>query len=262
MVALYLNVSERRALLVSSRELHWVVAPLLYRSLEVACLPRSWNEEEEANAHLPFLILTSLVQSMRPRGRLTPRCNAQYLVSFSYCSHILEADFRAVPLIGEILRVAFRLRHLRIDVGGDGVPVILKIFHRVDLIISPTSTLTALGVFHHRVTLPCLESVRSSHIAIVDALMRYRSIATVVIDTSPSEANLKTFFRAHPPWNANSLRRLALGYTVHVAPTDIYRAIYVSFPNIEHLEVRVSGVGGLTLIDVSAMMPLLGTAIS
>ena len=253
MVALYLDVRERRALLVCCRELHWVIAPLLYRSLEVSCLPPSW-EEEESSAHLPFLILTSLVQSMRPRGTLTPRCNSQHLVAFSYCSHSLEADLRAAPLLGEILRAAFRVRHLRIDVGADGVPVILKIFRRVDLIISPTSTLTALGVCH-RVTLPCLESVRSSHIAIVEALMRYRSVATAVVEMSPSEANLKTFFRADPPWNANSLRRLAVGYSGNVAPVQIYRAIYASFPNIEHLELRIVGLGGHALMDVSLITP-------
>ena len=85
--------------------------------------------------------------------------------------------------------------------------------------------------------------------------MRYRSVATAVVEMSPSEANLKTFFRADPPWNANSLRRLAVGYSGNVAPVQIYRAIYASFPNIEHLELRIVGLGGHALMDVSLITP-------
>ncbi len=256
-IACLLDVPERRALLLSCSEYHYAVARVLYRSIYVH-IEGPTRGSKYLN-HYPFHILSSLVRSMHPKTGLPPRINAQYMVTFAYLSYGPRADFRAAPLLGEVLRAAVRLRHLRLEVADSAVDIVLDALRRAQVIIVPSTTFTARSAAEYqidRMILPCLESVRSTRLALVEALMRYRNINTVVLDTVPNDKTLGIFLRTLPPWNPATLRRLALSYcSVEFKP--FLGAVFASFPGLEELSFRIPSRGfpALQFATVSLMHP-------
>ncbi|KAI0683363.1 hypothetical protein C8T65DRAFT_749572 [Cerioporus squamosus] len=152
------------------------------------------------------------------------------------------------PLLGHILRAAVNLRHLRVDVDADAVPTVLDALVRVGVIITPTTTLTACRTTAHGEVLPRLRSVRSSRLPIIEALMRYRSIDTAIVDSTPQDATLAKFFRSTPPWDPCGLRRVGLNYCGYSDFDLVLRGLFTAFPCVEHCELRITGSVGLVLL--------------
>ncbi|KAI0689529.1 hypothetical protein C8T65DRAFT_746138 [Cerioporus squamosus] len=263
-IACLLDSPSRRALLLSHSVCHFAVAPVMYRSIDVAIRTPDASRADYMDPY-PFSVLTGLVTSMRPRSGIPPRCNPQHLVTFAYLSYGIKADLRAIPLVGAILRVAGRLRHLRIDVASEAVPMTLDVLRRTGVIITPISALThsSLDVDANPDILPYLRSVRSSKLPIVEALMRYRHVNTVVVDGSPEETTLAKFLRTLPPWNPVDIRKFAITYCGYASFTDVVRGIFTAFPNIECFEFRLTGSVGLGFlleaIDLLDHHPSLGS---
>ncbi len=252
-VACLLDLPSRRALLVSHSAFHHAVAPVMYRSISVVIRAPDLSRADYMDPY-PFSILGGLVTSMRSRSIAPPRCNPQHLVTFAYLSYGINADLRAIPLVGAILRSAGRLRHLRIDVASEAVPMTLDVLRRAGVIITPISTFThsSSDVHANPDILPYLRSVRSSKLPIIEALMRYRHIDTIVMDGSPEDNCLAKFLRTLPPWNPADIRKFAITYCGYSSFTDLVRGIFTSFPNIEFFEFRITGSVGLGFLSVRA----------
>lgn len=251
-IACLVDIPSRRALLLSCRECHYVVVRVLYRSIQVVA-PAPDPTDGMYLDHTPFRLLSNIVESMVRRGPLLPRINAQYLVTFTYATYGPRADFRAAPLLGEVLRAAVRLRHLRIDVANDAVDIVLDALRRAEVIVTPSATLTMLPSTPHIRLLPCLESVRSTRIAIIDALMRFRAVHTVVAELNMTEQTVAKFLRPIPVWNPVTLRNLAMSFYSHDAKQFVI-AVGAAFPCLEHFSLHVmpSSIAGYKLSTVSA----------
>lgn len=238
-IACLVDVPTRRALLLCCSEYHHPVARVLYRSIYI--LIESPDRGCKYLRHAPFHLLSSLIRSMHPKTGVPPRVNAQYLVTFAYVSTSTRANFRAAPLLGEVFRAAVRLRHLRLDIADCEVDGVLDVLRRAQVIILPSTTFAGRYTARCRTdqrVLPSLESVRSTSLAIIEALMRYRSIDTVILDAVPNDKTLGIFLRTLPPWDPTTLRRLALSYcSVDFEPFLV--AVFASFPCLEQLSVRV-----------------------
>lgn len=224
----------------SCKLFHYTVIPILYRSVSVTFYPTGWRRHLLGDSRHALGTLACLTLSMRPCNKLLSlRCNIQFIVTFSYSSHGSHDDFRALPLFGEVLRCAVRLRHLRIDVSPTNHLAIIDILRRSGIIITPTSTLLqshSTSVSDARF-LPQLQSVRASHLAIVEGLMRYRSLTHVGIDGGAETVGLTKFFRAPAPWSPSSLRYLYLAYEGRQDCEMLSMAIFASFPRLEHLMI-------------------------
>ena len=207
-----------------------------------------------------YRTLACLVYSMTLPSRSLPsyplrlRCNPRHLVTLQYSSDRRAADFRAFPLLGEVLRCTVRLRHIVLDIPIASIPVMLDIFRRYELIITPTRVrLEPTDPRSNRITLPCLDSIRSTRLAIVDALMRHRSVSTVVLDVPPNDIALAKFLRPRPDWNALSVRRLSMVYTGAYGFELLAEAILTSFPRLEHMAITVGSSNTQDMFNVSGL---------
>ena len=172
--------------------------------------------------------------------QIRPRCNPQFLVTFAYCSDSFQVDLRALPLLGDILRATSRLRHFAIDIGIESVGLALDIFRRNGVIITPTAPeLEAAEPWPARLILPRLESIRSTRLAVVEALMRYRSVNTIYLEISPNDVALAKFLRPITAWNPAHIRRLSLSYLGSYWYDTLIGTIFTTFPSLEHFAFRV-----------------------
>ena len=230
---------DRRALLLSCKELAAIVLPLLYRSLELFFPSREFDFDPYQE-HQSFRILNGLICSMSSATRLEARCNAQFLVTLAYTSDSLRTNFRSLPMLADVLRACMRLRHLTIDVPTQSVPLFLEILRRTGLMITPTHP--AIGPMNalmaRRAYLPNLESVRSTALAVVDAFMRYRSIETVVLEVIPTDLTFAKFLRPSPQWNPSTLRRFSFAFCGARWSSNVPHAIFTTFPSLEYFAVR------------------------
>lgn len=251
-IACLVDIPSRRALLLSCRECHYIVARVLYRSVQVVA-PAPDPTDGLYLDHTPFRLLSNIVESMLPKGSLLPRVNAQYMVTFTYATYGYRADLRAAPLLGEVLRAAVRLRHLRLDVANDAVDIVLDALRRSEVIVTPSATLITVPSRPHIRLLPCLESIRSTRVAIIEALMRYRAVHTVVAELNLTEDTIAKFLRPIPAWNPVTLRRLAMTFHSHDIRQFVI-AVGAAFPCLEHLSLQVtpSSIAGYKHSAVSA----------
>ncbi|PIL33117.1 hypothetical protein GSI_04566 [Ganoderma sinense ZZ0214-1] len=238
-IASLLPVSDLIRLVRVSKALHAAGAPVLYRSVETCIDPGDWVRDHVLN-NRPIEVLLTIITSCFPhRFKSVPsRLYAAHIVTFSYVSWCLPMDFRAVPLLAEALRFTHKLRHLRVDVGVDALPLVLDVFSRSSIIITPSTTL-AITSNADRFSLPCLQSIRSGRIAIVEALMSYRAIQTVAIDLCLEEDELAKFLYAGPVWKPAHLRQLSLSLACFSPSSVLLEGIVGAFPQLEHLALRV-----------------------
>ena len=240
LVARLLGVRDRRALLLTCKAYSYVVSPILYRSLN-AFFPFPERDSPKYQDPCSYRLLVCLVRSMGRVGRqIRPRCNPQFMVTFAYCSDSFQADLRALPLLGDILRATSRLRHFAIDISMDSVALALDIFRRTGVIITPTAPELDVGrPLPDRLILPRLESICSTRLAVVEALMRYRSVNTIYLEISPNDVALAKFLRPIPAWNPAHIRRLSLSYLGYYCYDTLIGTIFTSFPSLEHFAFRV-----------------------
>ncbi|KAI0359344.1 hypothetical protein OH77DRAFT_1395373 [Trametes cingulata] len=232
----------QHAMLLSSWALHDLVAPILYRSMAVLFDHPRWGEKGWPD-HYPLNLLGCLLLSLRHSDRKPwHRCYVYHIVTFSYVSYSTKADRRAIPMLGEILRFCRVLRHLRIDVEQGSVDLTIDIFTRKSLIRIPTSPVVSVAFDCEPcdlLLLPRLQSIRSSSAIVTEALMRYRRIATVVIDDIPPRGEvLNNLLAIGGPVQARFLTRLSLPfYQDGTVVEGVLCAIATTFPYLEHLSV-------------------------
>ncbi|KAH9848705.1 hypothetical protein C2E23DRAFT_738973 [Lenzites betulinus] len=259
-IASYLRPRDQGALVACCWILHNVLAPLVYRRLDVWFQPPAW-EKSDGYDPTPYCLLTTLAKSGRfAKFPLSTRCYARYVVTFAYSSHGRKADLRALPLLTEFLRFATRLRHLRIDVPLASVPLVIDQFRRHSIICAPPTSFTAMYLGTQSAAtrlLPSLESVRSSSATLVEVLMRYRRIRTAIVDGMLSTRDLDTLLSISSPLRRTDLMRLSLSISNPDIYDTIIRATVLSFPQLEHLSIRTSLQLTVPIIHVSIYLFLL-----
>ncbi|KAI1786566.1 hypothetical protein LXA43DRAFT_1064998 [Ganoderma leucocontextum] len=240
MIALLLAAGDLKNLVVSCKACHLAGAPVLYRSVEAWLDPVDYEHVHYRSDNRPIRFLLTLINSTLPDPALylPSRSYATHLVTLCYGSWSMACDLRALPLLAEALRFTHRLRHLRLDVPSATVPVLIDIFRCSSIIITPSTMLSSFRPIDRR-SLPCLQSIRTSRMAIADALMQYRAIQTVAVDLSIKGAVLAKFLRAEAPWTPTHLRQLSLHIAGH--PTDgLVEGMLNAFPRLQHVVIRVS----------------------
>ncbi|PIL26210.1 hypothetical protein GSI_11965 [Ganoderma sinense ZZ0214-1] len=240
-IASFLPSGDLRNLTISSKALHSAGAPILYRSIEAWFVPTPFFANATCIDNRPAGVLETLINGTLPRTTrsIPSRCYAAHVVTLCYGSWSMPCDFRALPLLAEALRFTHKLRHLRIDVGNSTIPILLDIFRRASIIITPSSLLKTSGPFDRR-PLPCLQSIRVCRIALADALMQHRRIETVAIELAVKEEVLAKFLRAEAPWNPRYLRQLSLNIMGCSAPPGLLESFLIAFPALQHLALRVA----------------------
>ena len=244
---------DKRALLLSCKELAAIVLPVLYRSLELFFPSREFDFDPCQEQH-SFLVLRGLVRSMHSLAHPVAYCNPQFLVTLAYTSDSLRTDFRSLPLLADVLRACVRLRHLSLDVPTQSVPLLLEILRRTGIMITPTRlAIGPLNASMARTYLPKLESIRSGALAVIDAFMRHRSIQAVVLEVIPMELTFAKFLRPLPQWNPSTLRRFSFAYSGAQWSSMVPQTIFTTFPFLEHFAVRVAVDTAPFVFDVSTM---------
>ncbi|KAI9065718.1 hypothetical protein FKP32DRAFT_1674545 [Trametes sanguinea] len=243
-ISALLGRSDLRSMLLSCWRFHDIVAPNLYRHLEAWLPPRGWDGSE-GDSRLSFRLLTSLVRSAyHANPPSATQRYASYVLTFRYISHDTTADLRAFPLFTEFLRFAHRLRHITLDVDSDSVPLVLDSLHRHHITCATTRPL-----LHERTlsdvafpwTLPRLDSIRSSKASIASALMRYRNIRTIIVDTLPSAADLGSFLDNSSAIRGAQLLRLSITLPYNVPACVIaLQAVSLAFSSLRFLSLRTS----------------------
>ncbi len=261
-IASILPFKDRRALLLSSWWMHNTVAPVLYRSLELCFQPSNWPHVG-AHDHMPFAILACLVESSRraiSSGGISSY--ASCIVTLSFVSHRPGANLRAIPMLAQVLRSATHLRHLRIDVLSDAIPLILDVFGRTNVIQSATPSLVAkyAGTTTDFLPLPALDTIRSSKPALLEALMRFRSVKTAILDSYPDASTFNRLFATFSPLPHHDLTRLSIVLSPNRDhfPYEL-TAIVHAFPVLEHLSVRCANRVATELLVVSAVVAFIHT---
>nr|VWO98311.1 N/A [Ganoderma boninense] len=266
MIALLLSASDLKNLMVSCKAGHVAGAPVLYRSVEAWLDPIDFGRLQYEMENQPVSFLLTLVNSTLPHATLClpSRFYAAHLVTFCYGSWSLACDYRAMPLLAEALRFTYRLQHLRLDISGESVPTLLDVFRRSSIIVTPSTLLPgSRPVDRH--TLPCLRSVRTTRIAVADALMQHRVLHTVIVDMSIKWEVLAKFLRAAPPWDPTHLQRLSLYVDDHPPTDGMVEGMLNAFPRLEHLAIRVTAARTPRLLKdalrVLTELPVLGQSL-
>ncbi|KAI1789224.1 hypothetical protein LXA43DRAFT_893230 [Ganoderma leucocontextum] len=264
MVASLLSPGDLRNLIVSCKACHLVGVPVLYRSVEAWLDPANFHNMPFRADNRPLDFLLTIINSTLPGPCLSlpSRCYAAHLVTFTYGSWSTPCDFRGLPLLAEALRFTDRLRHLRIDVPSATVPILVDLFRRSSIIITPSTMLPGSSAFDRR-PLPLLQSIRTSRIAIADALMQYRAIQTVAVDLSIKWEVLAKFLRAEAPWDPTHLRQLSIHVAGHPTTHGLLEGMLTAFPRVQHLAIRVSPSRGqlFNALRVLTDLPDLGRSL-
>lgn len=251
MVALLLSPEDLKTLVISCKSGHFAGAPLLYRSVEVWLDPLNFDELRYRTDNRPIRFLLTLVNSTlpRPASSLPSRNYAAHLVTLCYGSWSMPTDFNALPLLAEALRFTDRLCHLRLDVTSGSVPILLDIFRRASIIVTPSTMLSDSRQLD-RLPLPSLESLRTSRIAIAEAFMQYRAIKTVAIDLSIKSRVLAQFLRTEAPWSPTHLKQLSFHAASNPVPAGLIESVLIAFPRLQHLAVRVTSLCSSAVLTV------------
>ncbi|KAH9854424.1 hypothetical protein C2E23DRAFT_726875 [Lenzites betulinus] len=254
-IALYLPVEDQHTMLLSSWATHDIVAPLLYRSIEMWLQPPSWTPGSEHHVHRPFRLLAALARSARHLSTSYPtRFYPGYIVTLAYISYSPQFDLRALPMLADVLRFTNRLRHIRVELTCQSVELVLDVFSRRAVIRAPVPALLANSPDTQgaALVLPSLRSIRSSRPVIVESLMRLRKVTTAVIDTIPSVAIFNRILMSSPSTGTSHLTHLSITFCVdHATFPTMLRAIAGCFPLLVNLFVRTgSSAAESTLIYI------------
>ncbi|KAI9058547.1 hypothetical protein FKP32DRAFT_1680923 [Trametes sanguinea] len=237
--ARYLRDSDVCALLASCQHYHRALVPVLYRAINID-IPVSAYPPVDAN--YPIRILVSLLHSIRYRSsHPTKPANSWFIQSLTYISYDAIVDLRTIPMLAAILCECSALRHLQFDVPHASVEFVVNHFRRCSL--ARTSPSTILRAYSPeaatRLSLPRLESVRSTKLDIVVALMQHRPVRTAVVDYGNTIGDLKPLLPHSMPMTQHSLTRLSLsilGQSLRFR--TIISAIAITFPYLQHLALR------------------------
>lgn len=230
-------------MLRSSWYLHDIVAPTIYRCVEVFILSPS-TLRPAPREQWPFRCLSVISSTTQYAGTSQRnRCYPYYIMTFAFVSCNVTANLCALPLLAEILRFANRLHHLRIDIDQSSEALLFDIFSRRNLIRAPTASITSCPTELEPVTyafLPSLQSLRSCRLDVVEALMRYRGLRTCIIDCAPSMKSCDAFLSITSPIRSSCLERLSFWMLSDADFDYTLEAIAVTFPSLQHLALRVN----------------------
>ncbi|KAJ3018032.1 hypothetical protein NUW54_g444 [Trametes sanguinea] len=220
--ARYLRDSDVCTLLASCQHYHRALVPVLYRAIDID-IPVSAYPPVDANH--PIRILVCLLHSIRYRSsHPTIPANAWFIQSLTYISYDAIVDLRTIPMLAVIL-FEFVVNHFRrCSLARTSPSTILRAY-------SPEAA-TLLS-------LPRLESVRSTKLDIVVALMQHRPVRTAVVDYGNTIGDLKPLLPHSMPMTQHSLTRLSLsilGQSLRFR--IIISAIAITFPYLQHLALR------------------------
>ncbi|KAI9062917.1 hypothetical protein FKP32DRAFT_1548829, partial [Trametes sanguinea] len=242
-IAEFLTPAEKHSMVLCCWSFHDIMAPVLYRHLDVWFQPRSW-EESEGHDHSPYKLLFSLAKStIYVNAAQANRCYARYVLTFRYLSHSVHSDLRALPLLTAFLRFAVHLRHLALDVCKTSVPLVIDLFRRHRIIRSPDSLISTCIAQQYSMAwvLPSLDSIRSPKAAIVSELMGHRNIRTAIIDDLPNTREMELLVGLSSAVRGSQLARLSLTLP-HDLPScyGSLQAITLAFPSLRFLSVRTA----------------------
>ncbi|KAL1942464.1 hypothetical protein VTO73DRAFT_6066 [Trametes versicolor] len=237
-IASSLPRQDQYAILLTSWSLHDIVAPILYRSVEIWIQPVMMDAVIERDPR-PFNILSNLAHSARYANSPQPsRCYAAHILTLSYVGLDLSANFRALPLLAEVCRVAERLHHLRLDVDSNSISLFMDTFIRKQVVITLTNPANRWRDREASASiLPRLVSIRSSKPAIVESLMRFRNVEIAVVDSSGSTEVFSGFFVFPSALRCDQLTHFS--YCIHPDDCILHlHAVSKTFPQLHHLSLR------------------------
>ena len=244
-----------------SKQFHAVVAPILYHSVAIFC-PGEQHDINNPDPHCPFRLLNCLVSSLRHISSPEyERCYVVYIRQLTFISCDFTSDLRAIPMLSEVLRFAYRLTHAQLDVCEESVPLTLDILRRHEIIRQPTgftlqSFLSQDTVLLH---LPALVSIRSTSPEIITELLRHRSVSTVAFDDSLTERQFSKILSMTSTARYSHISRLSIHLSITLSRysyfTNVLHALALAFPLVQHLGLRVPV--GMVLECLEVRLPVL-----
>ncbi|KAH9854466.1 hypothetical protein C2E23DRAFT_726294 [Lenzites betulinus] len=237
----HLGRSDLNALLRSCKRFYGILVPRIYRTLRLDISPEI--PRTLLHPHNAIEILNCLMGSLRHASSEgdTSRFLPQFIHSLTYVSYDPRYDMRALPMLSTILQFTAHLRYLHLDVLESSVPLVLEALRRRGILRNPpASMLEAIRLpAQTSLTLPRLETMRSTKAAVVAAVLERHPLKTIVIDHAFPMVELPQLLPHTPSSATNSLTRLSLSFYSHqteVAP--IVKAIGATFPSLIHVALH------------------------
>ena len=255
-IAILLQLRDKAAMACVSWKYHDAIVPVLYRRVSVYC--PSFVISRSTNLYPSHHVLTCLVRSLSSATHATANCNPRFIRSLSFGSSSLMVDYRAIPLLAEILRFATSLRSLRISVGEASIPIIIDTLRRHGVSdVPPPSIMTLLkqDLTYIPRALPALENVCVSEPALALIFMRQHALKTLVIENPMMIGDLRTLVPTDSSVRGTNLTRLCLGSVgTFDTPERPFYALGIMYPNLEHLAMRTIVAMAPGLIQVSTTL--------
>ncbi|KAH9848480.1 hypothetical protein C2E23DRAFT_739592 [Lenzites betulinus] len=258
-IASYVSPDSLNALLRTCKRFYGIVVPLLYHTIYLDIRPIGYVVDGDYPR--AFRLLACLLSTLPhyTTQMHSPRFLPQFVRTISYRCDYMEENLRGLPMLAILLRFTPYLRHLQIDIDPDSVPLGLDLLHRRGIIRSPPST--AIDVIDMpsatSLTLPHLQSVRSTWSKILAALLQWRPVQTAVLDWATSLEDLAVLFPFTLSTTPNHMTRLALSLVAEEEDFDpILRAIALTFPELEHLAIRCATRASAILLPFLALEPV------
>ncbi|OJT14312.1 hypothetical protein TRAPUB_9173 [Trametes pubescens] len=251
-IILHIPAVQLNGLLRTCKRYYGILAPHIYRSVYIDIPPSGYPNSPGSDR--PFQILNCLTLSSRHAAQTgdTSRFHLQFIRSISYISYDPQSDLRALPMLTTLLRMTVLVRHIHIDINQESVPLAIDMLRRRGLLrIPPTSMLDVVKMPPESpVLLPCLESVRSTKIEIVAALLEHYPLKTAAVDHAVSLQELAPLLPQANVLSRSHLTKLSVGVYAHESEiSSVIRAIAAAFPRLDHLAIRCPGKACSTYLE-------------
>ncbi|TFK85000.1 hypothetical protein K466DRAFT_601541 [Polyporus arcularius HHB13444] len=192
-IAMYLAVSDLKALVRTCKNLHDIGSRSLYHTVEA-------THRDGARIFAALLLRYQRLSAhhIRDAPLLSIRC-------ISYVSTSADDDLRVFPLLGDVLTRAFNLRHLHIDIHDRSASALLAVLKRrgVARAIAPSPIAAAFDFNSNRTkrisctySLPRLRGLQMSNCKVLSELGRLRTLTSVILDEVVTRDEMVTMLNA------------------------------------------------------------------
>lgn len=245
-----LAVSEKRALMLTCKAVHNVVAPNMYRTLAIHewLRLRPLRVKRKCSCCLPHLLMGSVLPCLlhsicNDTGGALCRRYMQYIKSLTIISYVPLLNLHTIPILVQVLRHMTALQYLQIELCGDSVHLLLALLFHSNLIRTPTllnTVDTSMISYPHTILhLPVLKWFRMNHYEVAVSMLRLRPLEALVVDGAMIPACFPRLLQEGTDGGSSlTSRSLALA-----RPVDFHKAAVqttmLTFPNLEYLSFRL-----------------------
>ena len=250
-------LSDKRALMLTCKTLHDMLAPIMYRVLvtQERVRPRLVRATRTSRVPTTTVLPCLLLSAWNDFRQATHHRYVEYIKSLTVLSYVPLSNLRTIPMLVHILRRLPSLRFLRIEVCDDSAPLLIALLYRFKLVRAttlPRTVDTRIASSPHTVLhLPALKGFRTNHHEVALCILHLRPLEVLVIDAPVLPSSLTRFVLGITT-SGSCLTSLSIALTG--APDLLESAVQtviLSLPVLEYLSFRTAPEILLLLMTVS-----------